>query len=127
MKTDYHSHKDAAVSFLRLVGTGKVRDAYERHVDTNFRHHNPFFRGDRDSLVKAMEDNAVKNPDKVLDVKHAFEDGNYVAVHTHIRQHPQDRGAAAVHLFRFENDRITELWDIGQEIPKESPNEYGMF
>ena len=127
MKTDNHSHKDAAVSFLRLVGTGKVRDAYERYVDADFRHHNPFFRGDRESLLKAMEENAVKSPDKVVDVKHVFEDGNYVAVHTHIRQHPQDRGGAAVHLFRFENDRITELWDIGQEIPKETPNEYGMF
>lgn len=127
MKTGNHSHKDAAISFMELVGTGRVRDAYERHVAANFRHHNPFFRGDRESLLKAMEENAVKNPDKVLDVKHAFEDGNYVAVHSHIRQQPQDRGGAAVHLFRFENDRITELWDVGQEVPKESPNEYGMF
>ena len=127
MKTGNHSHKDAAISFMQLVGTGRVRDAYERHVAANFRHHNPFFRGDRESLLKAMEENAVKNPDKVLDVKHAFEDGNYVAVHSHIRQQPQDRGGAAVHLFRFENDRITELWDVGQEVPKESPNEYGMF
>ena len=127
MKTGNHSHKDAAISFMQLVGTGRVRDAYERHVGANFRHHNPFFRGDRESLLKAMEENAVKNPDKVLDVKHAFEDGNYVAVHSHIRQQPQDRGGAAVHLFRFENDRITELWDVGQEVPKESPNEYGMF
>lgn len=127
MNTHDHSHKDAAVSFLRLVSSGKVRDAYDRHVDASFRHHNAYYRGDRESLMRAMEDNAAKNPNKVLDVKLALEDGGYVAVHSHVRQHPQDRGAAVVHLFRFENDRIIELWDVGQALPPESPNQYGTF
>ena len=127
MKTGNHSHKDAAISFMQFVGTGRVRDAYERHVGANFRHHNAFFRGDRESLMKAMEENARKNPDKVVEMKLALEDGNFVAVHSYIRQHAHDRGVAAVHIFRFENDRIAELWDVGQEVPKESPNEYGMF
>ena len=29
--------------------------------------------------------------------------------------------------FRFEQDRIAELWDLGQEISRTSPNEHGMF
>jgi len=127
MKAEDYSHKDAAISFMRLVGSGKVRDAYDRHVGADFRHHNAFFHGDRESLLKAMEENAMKSPNKVVDVKHTLEDGNFVALHTHIRQHPQDLGGAAVHLFRFENDRIAELWDIGQQIPQDSPNEHGMF
>jgi predicted SnoaL-like aldol condensation-catalyzing enzyme len=127
MKAEHDSHKDTAVSFMRLVGSGKVRDAYERYVDENFRHHNAFFHGDRESLLKAMEENAQKNPNKVVDVKRTLEDGDFVAVHTHIRQNARDRGGAAVHIFRFENDRIAELWDVGQEIPKDSPNEHGMF
>jgi hypothetical protein len=28
---------------------------------------------------------------------------------------------------RFENGRIAELWDVGQEIPQDLPNEFGMF
>jgi len=121
------SLKDRAVSFLRLAGSGKVRDAYERYVGHTFRHHNAFFRGGRESLMKAMEDNAAKNPDKVLDVKLALQDGNYVAVHSHVRQNARDRGAAVVHIFRFEDDRIVELWDLGQAIPQDSPNRHGMF
>ena len=121
------SHKEMAVSFLRLAGSGKVREAYERFVAEAFRHHNAYYRGDRESLMRAMEDNAAKNPNKQLDVKLTLEDGSYVAVHSHVRQHPQDRGAAVVHLFRFENDQIAELWDVGQALPPESPNQYGMF
>jgi predicted SnoaL-like aldol condensation-catalyzing enzyme len=32
-----------------------------------------------------------------------------------------------VHIFRFEQGRIVELWDLGQEVPESSPNQYGMF
>jgi predicted SnoaL-like aldol condensation-catalyzing enzyme len=127
MNTDDHSHKDAAISFMRLVGSGKVREAYDRHVGASFHHHNAYYRGDRESLLRAMEENAARNPNKGLEVKHALQEGSYVVVHSHIRQHPQDRGAAVVHIFRFENDRIAELWDVGQPITPESPNEHGMF
>ena len=127
MATGEHSLKDRAVSFLRLADSGKVRDAYERYVGPAFRHHNAFFPGDRESLMKAMEENAAKNPDKLLDVKLALQDGNYVAVHSHVRQSARDRGAAVVHIFRFEDERIVELWDLGQAIPQDSPNRHGMF
>ena len=127
MSTDDYSHKDAAISFMRLVSSGKVREAYERHVDANFRHHNAYYRGDRESLLRAMEENAAKNPNKGLDIKRALQDGSYVVLHSHVRQHPQDRGAAVVHIFRFENDLIAELWDVGQPLPPESPNQHVMF
>jgi predicted SnoaL-like aldol condensation-catalyzing enzyme len=127
MKGENASHRDTAVSFMQLVASGKVREAYDRHVSANFRHHNPFFRGDRESLMHAMEENAAKNPNKVLEVKRTLEDGDYVAVHSHVRQNAQDRGGAAVHIFRFENGRIAELWDVGQAIPQDSLNEFGMF
>jgi hypothetical protein len=34
---------------------------------------------------------------------------------------------AAVHIFRFEQDRIVELWDVAQPLSKDSPNQNGMF
>jgi len=64
------SHKDAAISFLRLAASGKAREAFQKCVGSNFRHHNPFFRGDADSLRIAMEENAAKNPKKALEVQH---------------------------------------------------------
>ena len=58
------SRKQAAISFMQLVASGNVREAYQKYVGPNFRHHNPVFRGDADSLRVAMEENAAKNPDK---------------------------------------------------------------
>lgn len=122
-----HSFKDLAMDFLVLVAAGKVAEAYERYVGVGFRHHNPYFHGDAASLKEGMEANALKNPGKVLEIQRALQDGNEVAVFSHVRQHPGDRGVAVVHIFRFEGNRIVELWDIGQAIPEKSVNEFGIF
>lgn len=69
------SIKENAVSFLQLASSGKVRKAYKRYISPNFRHHNPYFRGDAESLMLAMEENAAKTPDKILDVTRAIQEG----------------------------------------------------
>lgn len=121
------SRKESAIEFLRLASSGKVAEAYGTYVSKGFRHHNPYFRGDAESLMAAMEENASQHPDKFFEVHQALEDGNLVAVHGKVRHEPADLGTALVHIFRFEGDRIAELWDLGQEVPEESPNENGMF
>jgi predicted SnoaL-like aldol condensation-catalyzing enzyme len=89
------SHKDAAVEFLKLVASGKVREAYQKHVGPGFRHHNPFFRGDAASLMEAMEQNAAKNPNKVLEIQSAIQEGNRVAVFSRVRQNPARKSGLA--------------------------------
>jgi predicted SnoaL-like aldol condensation-catalyzing enzyme len=121
------SNKDTAVLFLKLAANGRVREAYSKFVGPGFRHHNPFFEGSAEALMAGMEENARQNPSKVLEVKRAIAEGEFVAVHSHVQQKPDDLGAAVVHIFRFENGRIAELWDLGQPVPEASPNQYGMF
>lgn len=119
--------EDVAVSFLQAAASGRVREAYGQHVDKGFRHHNPYFAGTADALMTGMEENARQNPQKRLEVLHTVEEGDLVAVHSRVQHNPADRGAALVHLFRFEGDRIAELWDIGQPVPAETINANGMF
>jgi predicted SnoaL-like aldol condensation-catalyzing enzyme len=120
-------NKDAAITFLKLASGGKVREAYSQFVGAGFRHHNPFFEGSAESLMAGMEENARQNPGKVVEVKRVIAEGEFVVTHSHVKQKPDDGGAAVVHIFRFENGKIAELWDLGQPVPQESPNQYGMF
>ena len=119
--------KDLAMDFLRLAASGHIRDAYSKYVSPSFFHHNPFFRGDADSLMLAMEENAAKHPKKVLKIHRVLADGDLVAVHSHVMLNPGDQGVALVHIFRFQDAKIVELWDIGQAVPEIVPNEHGMF
>ena len=122
-----HSRKGIATAFLRLVISGKIHEAYATYVRKDMRHHNPYYAGDAASLEKGMIENDAQFPQKSIDIKHALEDGDVVAVHSHVKLQPSATGFAAVHLFRIEGDRIVEMWDIVQEVPKDSPNTNGMI
>jgi predicted SnoaL-like aldol condensation-catalyzing enzyme len=122
------SPKEMAVSFLKMAGSGSVREAYEKFIAADFIHHNQYFKGDRESLMLAMEEAARKSPNKSIDIKHVYEAGDTVITHSHVtRQDPADPGIAVVHIFRFKNGLVAELWDLGQPMMKDSPNENGMF
>ena len=120
-------NQDAAVNFLQMASSGKVREAYSKFVGEGFKDHNPYFEGSADALEAGMEENAQQNPDKSFEVKHAIAEGDLVAVHGEVHHKPGDLGAAVIHIFRFENGRIVELWDVGQAVPEKSPNQYGRF
>ncbi len=77
--------------------------------------------------MEAMRADAKNVPNKRLDIKHVLAEGELVAIHFHVVRKPEDPGVAVVHLYRFEGDRIAEQWDIGREVPADSPNADGMF
>lgn len=120
-------NKEIAIDFLQLSAFGKADIAFAKYVGGQFRHHNPFFKGDADSLMIAMMENAKVNPNKIFEVQNAVEDGDLVIVHSKVTTKTNNLDFAVVHVFRFHNNRITELWDIGQAVPADSPNENGMF
>lgn len=121
------SLKEKSISFLQKVASGNVREAYQKYIGPDFLHHNPFFPGDSKSLMLAMEENATENSHKSLEIKLAIQEKDMVTIYSHIKQNPEDLGAAVVHILRFKDDQIVEMWDVGQPIPKDSPNENGMF
>ncbi len=121
------ARRDAARNFLELVVAGRIDEAYDRHADISGRHHNPYFPAGLPALKQAMIDDEAQHPGKRLEVRHALVDGDMAAVHSHLVIDPQGPGMAVVHLFRFEGEKIVELWDCGQVLPENSPNEDGAF
>ena len=124
--SDESTNKQIAISFLKNAASGKLDEAYSS-VSANFRHHNPYFKGDAESLKAGMAEAHQKFPNTALEVQHTFEEGDLVAVHSRVRHSADTPEIAVVHILRFEDERIAEMWDVGMEAPKDSPNENGMF
>lgn len=120
------SQKDIAISFLKNASSGKLDEAY-RNVSPNFRHHNPHFKGDAESLKNGMAQAHKQFPNTALDVQRTIAEDDLVVVHSRVRHAPERPTIAVVHIFRFEDDKIAELWDVGIEVPEDSPNENGAF
>jgi predicted SnoaL-like aldol condensation-catalyzing enzyme len=119
--------KRSAVEFLQLVIAGHIEEAYQKWVDMTGKHHNPFFAEGFSALKQAMFENHTQFPNKQLTVKHVLGDGDLVAVHSHIITNQKHPGIAAVHLFRFDGNRIVEMWDCVLPLPADCPNGDGPF
>lgn len=121
------NEKEIARDFLNLAAKGHSQEAFRLYISPNFKHHNVYFKGDANTLMLAIEESASINPNKIFTIHHILADQDMVAVHSHVKQNNADLGHAVVHIFKFESDRIIELWDLGQPIPSNMINENGMF
>ena len=117
--------KETAKAFLQLAGGGKVKEAFESYISNGFIHHNHYFPGNREALRKAMEDAHQASPNKSIETKYCYAEDDTVITHSLVIK--QKMEIAVVHIFRFSAEKIVEMWDVGQPIEKDSPNENGLF
>jgi predicted SnoaL-like aldol condensation-catalyzing enzyme len=118
--------KEIAIDFLDLASTGRVHEAYKKHIHPDFIHHNAYFKGDRETLLIGMEENAHEYPDKKYETLRTLEDGKLVTTHGKVTLAP-DKIFSVIHIFRFEGNLIIEEWEASQALMKDSPNENGIF
>jgi predicted SnoaL-like aldol condensation-catalyzing enzyme len=121
------SLKDAGVAFLQMTASGQVEQAFARFAGPRFRHHNPYFAGDAAAIKAGMLANAARFPDMLFEVQRAIAEGPLVVVHSRARMQAGAPDIAIVHILRFEDGLIAEMWDIGQVQPDPMPNQHGMF
>jgi predicted SnoaL-like aldol condensation-catalyzing enzyme len=121
-----NKQKDIAKAFLQGVVTDKVSEIYDLYTLPNFKHHNGFYSGDRKSLLEGMVHSNTMFPNKKLTIKLAVAEPPYVTLLSHV-QITADKEVAVVHMYRFEGEKIAEMWDISQEVPDNTPNENGIF
>ena len=104
----------------------KVREAFMKHVTPDYLQHNPNIPDGRDAAIAALEPK-FSHPTATFDVKRVLVDADLAAVHLHGRPSLESRGGAVVDIFRLENGKIVEHWDVLQPIPEMSINPHAMF
>jgi predicted SnoaL-like aldol condensation-catalyzing enzyme len=106
--------KEIAIQFLQAAASGRVDEAYAKYISPDFRHHNPYFKGDRESLRLAMKEATLQSPNKVYEFKRVLEDGDLVAVHGRIVLAKDNQELAVVHIAL--GDKIGRM-GTGGEVP----------
>ena len=111
--------KQIAQEFLSLTEKGEIEETFDLYVSKDFQSHSPHYKGDRDTAVDMMKKTAKDFPTLESKRHRVLEDGNFVAVYSHIKPLPEnskDAGLAYVHIFRFNKDSIVELWSLGAMV-----------
>jgi predicted SnoaL-like aldol condensation-catalyzing enzyme len=70
-----------------------------------------------------MADNAQSRGE----IKRVIAEGDLVAVHNHVTQNPKDLGRAVVDIFRVQDGKVVEHWDVVQSVPEKAMNSNTMF
>lgn len=120
------SLQNRAHNFLNMVVARKIEEAYDLYVAPDFIHHNQYFPGDRESLKQGMIEAHTKFPNTELTIFRTITEGDIVATYSKVKMHKDDLGVLVVHIMRFKEDKIIEMWDVGQQILPDSPNENGV-
>lgn len=99
----------------------------DNKVDDIYIQHSPSVADGKVAFKNAMTNYLKEFPESTAEIKRIVSEGGYVFIHNHIKLNPQDRGQAAVDIFRVENGKIVEHWDIIQDVPEQSENNNTMF
>jgi predicted SnoaL-like aldol condensation-catalyzing enzyme len=105
----------------------KVREAFETWVDPGYVQHNPMAATGREAAINFLEPFFAQHPDIHYSIARVIADGNLVAVHSHGKFAPDDRGVAVVDILRVEGCKVMEHWDVVQPVPEKAANSNGMF
>ena len=95
--------------------------------DPGYIQHNPSIETGAEPLKAMLARAKPKYPGAVHIVKRILADGDLVAAHVHIIFEPGTPGVAAVDIFRIENGRIAEHWDVNQPVSTTPNNQNSMF
>ena len=121
------ANKKAVVEFYDLAINKKDFDAASKFIGPRYVQHNPRAADGPEGLKAFLAFLREKFPDYHSEIKRVFADGDYVIVHVHNVPTPGSRGAAIIDIFKLENGKVVEHWDVRQEIPEQSANSNTMF
>ncbi len=105
----------------------KVRQAFESWVHPDYIQHKTTLPDGREAAINFLEKLLERFPERIFTIHRVIGSGDLVAVHYHSQATPKDLGFAVVDIFRVENCRLVEHWDVVQAVPELSANDNTMF
>src|SRR5579859_6669053 len=121
------ANKKTVIAFYEAALNQKDFAAAQKYMGARYTQHNPNAADGPEGFKKFLDFLREKYPQSHSDIKQAFADGDYVILHVHAMREPNTAGAAIVDIFKLENGKIVEHWDVIQPVPDKSANSNGMF
>ena len=121
------ANKKAAMEFYDAAINKKDFEAASKFIGNRYTQHNPGAADGPEGLKAFLGFLREKFPQYHSDIKRAFADGDYVILHVHNIPTPGARGRAIMDIFKFENGKVVEHWDVAQDIPENPRNNNTMF
>jgi predicted SnoaL-like aldol condensation-catalyzing enzyme len=124
---ELEANKKTVRAFEDAALNQKDFEAASKYLGSRYTQHNPSAADGPEGLKAYIAFLKEKFPSNHSEIKHIFADGDYVIVHDHAVREPGTRGNATVNIYKLENGKVVEHWDVIQPIPEKAANGNGMF
>ncbi len=128
MDQELENNKRIVREYYELAFNGRQpAEAVAKYMGSYYRQHNPQAADGAEPFIGFVTGFAQAFPELHLNIKRMIAEGDLVVVHSHITRSANDRGLAVMDIFRLENGKVVEHWDVLQEIPESAANNNTMF
>ena len=127
-QSQVEKNKKIAVAFYNMIfNEHKVEEAFKLYSVPEYKQHNPYAATGAKPAIDFLGPYMKQMPESKGEIKRVIAEGDLVAIHNHVTSNPKDRGRAVVDIFRLENGKVVEHWDVVQDVPEKSANANTMF
>jgi predicted SnoaL-like aldol condensation-catalyzing enzyme len=120
--------KQTVLGFFELaVGQKRPDEARRQYMGRTYTQHNPDMADGPEAMVQGLSGFFAQFPDMRYDIKRTAVDGDLVWIHGNVVTTPGEPGMACVDIFRVDDGKIVEHWDVLQPVPAEPANSNTMF
>ena len=120
-------NRDAVLDFYENGVNRRDYAAAFKHLGDRYIQHNPNATDGPEGFRELFAFIEKEYPQFRVEIKRVFVEGDMVAVHVRSFDGPTKNGEAGVDMFRLENGKIVEHWDVIQPIPDQLPHSNTMF
>ncbi len=110
----------------RLIMDHRAMEAVDKYIADDFIEHNPIVRGgNREGFIEHLVEAGLTDPDRPrmkMVVDRTISSGNMVVTHIHVETGPDEPMLVFMDIYRIEDGKIAEHWDVMQPVPEESVN-----
>ncbi|MEO7992566.1 MAG: ester cyclase [Chryseolinea sp.] len=118
-------NKKLVADFYQEVFGDKDVNSIDKYIGDTYVQHNPSVGDGKEALKQAATQWFTGAPKEKIDVQHLNAEGDLVYIHTKSKMGPKT--ISIIDIFKIENGKIVEHWDVGQEVPEKSANAHPMF
>jgi predicted SnoaL-like aldol condensation-catalyzing enzyme len=115
--SDPNTSRDIVVRFYEAALNEKNPDKARSFLGDNYIQHNPNVPDGIDGFLRFIRFRREKYPNARNEIKRVIADGDLVALHVHSVVIPNSPGRMIVDIFRVQDGKVVEHWDVIQEIP----------
>jgi predicted SnoaL-like aldol condensation-catalyzing enzyme len=120
-------NKELVLAFYKKLIGEKDYEGARHYMGSDYRQHAPYAADGHAGVAEWVRKFKEAFPQHHYEVKKIIAEGDLVVLHLHGKSGLHPYGESVIDIFRIENGKVVEHWDVIQPIPDSADNANSMF